>query len=160
MNLIVSTSSHNHTLSRTPPPLPPPPPHTQGIENSCCGMMFNSRGCKDAAAAKAAELEAAIYEASEGGKLPVVVDTSPCLMQIKQQLSEPNLRCVWCVCWVCVGCGCVLGVCWVNAYAYKEKSATDTNYVMILHHATPYPSYLTSHPTHSTPHNTQQVCSV
>lgn len=55
-------------------------------------MMFNSRGCKDSSAFKGAELEAAIFEASEGGKLPVVVDTSPCLMQIKQQLSQPNLR--------------------------------------------------------------------
>ena len=30
--------------------------------------------------------------ASEGGKLPIVVDTSPCLAQIKEQLSNPALR--------------------------------------------------------------------
>jgi D-lactate dehydrogenase len=75
-------------------------------------MMFNSRGLKDAAAKKGSvrtlrvapslachgpmhatrratprsrsqELEAALMEASEGGKIPIVCDTSPCLSQIK-----------------------------------------------------------------------------
>lgn len=66
--------------------------YPEGISNSCCGMLFNSRGFKDAAAAKGAELEAALMAASDGGKLPIVVDTSPCLLQIKSQLSEPQLR--------------------------------------------------------------------
>lgn len=55
-------------------------------------MMFNTRGFKEAAAAKGADLEAALMEASEGGKLPIVVDTSPCLGQIKSSLKEPALR--------------------------------------------------------------------
>lgn len=55
-------------------------------------MMFNSRGFKDAAADKGAELEKALVEASQGGKLPVVVDTSPCLAQIKDSLSNSALR--------------------------------------------------------------------
>lgn len=55
-------------------------------------MMFNSRGFKDAAAAKSAELEAALAKASEGGKLPIVCDTSPCLSQIKGSLTDPKLR--------------------------------------------------------------------
>jgi D-lactate dehydrogenase len=38
------------------------------------------------------ELEEALMIASEGGKLPIVVDTSPCLAQIKEQLSNPALR--------------------------------------------------------------------
>mmetsp|Transcript_7098 Transcript_7098/g.12157 ORF Transcript_7098/g.12157 Transcript_7098/m.12157 type:complete len:1103 (+) Transcript_7098:137-3445(+) len=64
----------------------------RGVTNQCCGMMFNSRGFKDAAAAKGRELEAALMEASQGGKLPIVVDTSPCLSQIKASISEPELR--------------------------------------------------------------------
>lgn len=28
------------------------------------------------------ELEAALMEASQGGKLPIVIDTSPCLSQV------------------------------------------------------------------------------
>lgn len=64
----------------------------QGVGSSCCGMLFNSRGFKDAAAAKGAELEASLVAASEGGKLPIVLDTSPCLAQVKASISEPALR--------------------------------------------------------------------
>ena len=63
-----------------------------GLSNSCCGMIFNSRGFKSTASAKGSELEEALMVASEGGKLPIVVDTSPCLAQIKEQLSSPALR--------------------------------------------------------------------
>jgi len=45
-------------------------------------MMFNSRGFKDAAASKGAALQKALLDASEDGKLPIVVDTSPCLSQV------------------------------------------------------------------------------
>lgn len=55
-------------------------------------MMFNSRGLKDAAVQKGAALEAALLEASQGGKIPIVVDTSPCLSQVKAGISEPALR--------------------------------------------------------------------
>ncbi|GAX77289.1 hypothetical protein CEUSTIGMA_g4735.t1 [Chlamydomonas eustigma] len=64
----------------------------KSVGSLCCGMMFNSRGFKDAAASKGAELEKELLEASEGGKLPIVVDTSPCLSQVKSQISEPQLR--------------------------------------------------------------------
>ena len=66
--------------------------YPQGLSNSCCGMLFNSRGFKATASVKGGELEAALMEASEGGMLPIVVDTSPCLAQIKEQLSNPALR--------------------------------------------------------------------
>ena len=55
-------------------------------------MMFNSRGFKDAAAMKGAEMEESLLEASQGGKLPIVVDTSPCLAQIKGSLANSALR--------------------------------------------------------------------
>jgi len=63
-----------------------------GLASQCCGMLFNSRGFKATSATKGAELEAALMEASEGGKIPIVVDTSPCLAQIKEQLTNPALR--------------------------------------------------------------------
>ncbi|CAG9465318.1 unnamed protein product [Pedinophyceae sp. YPF-701] len=66
--------------------------YPEGLGSSCCGMMFNSRGFKDAAASKCADLEASILAASDNGKIPVVCDTSPCLAQIKQSLSSPDLR--------------------------------------------------------------------
>ncbi|PNW82667.1 hypothetical protein CHLRE_06g288700v5 [Chlamydomonas reinhardtii] len=64
----------------------------EGVASQCCGMMFNSRGFKDAAASKGAELEAALLKASDNGKIPIVIDTSPCLAQVKSQISEPSLR--------------------------------------------------------------------
>ena len=41
-------------------------------------MMFNSRGFKDAAAKKGAELEAALLKASENGAQQPVVGCGPC----------------------------------------------------------------------------------
>ena len=55
-------------------------------------MMFNSRGFQDAAVKKGAELERALLAASEGGKWPIVCDTSPCLSQIKSGLGDPALK--------------------------------------------------------------------
>lgn len=66
--------------------------YPEGLSSTCCGMMFNSRGFKDAAAKKGSELEAALLKASEGGKYPIVMDTSPCLSQVKAGLSDPALR--------------------------------------------------------------------
>lgn len=66
--------------------------YPEGIESSCCGMLFNSRGFKDAAAFKGSALEASLLKASEGGKIPIVMDTSPCLAQVKSSLAAPELR--------------------------------------------------------------------
>jgi D-lactate dehydrogenase len=66
--------------------------YPEGLSSLCCGMMFNSRGFKPTAARKTAELEAALLKASDGGKLPIVVDTSPCLAQLKGDLTAPELK--------------------------------------------------------------------
>jgi D-lactate dehydrogenase len=66
--------------------------YPQGVSSLCCGMMFNSRGLKEPAQLKAAEMEAAIVAASDGGKLPVLLDTSPCLATLKEALAAPALR--------------------------------------------------------------------
>jgi D-lactate dehydrogenase len=42
--------------------------YPEGLANSCCGMMFNSRGFKDAAASKGAELEAALLKVGPVGR--------------------------------------------------------------------------------------------
>ena len=64
----------------------------ENVGSSCCGMMFNSRGFAPAASKKMADLEASLLKASDDGKIPIVCDTSPCLMQIKTSLSTPALR--------------------------------------------------------------------
>jgi D-lactate dehydrogenase len=66
--------------------------YPEGLGNMCCGMMFNSRGFKGAAATKGQEFEDALLKASENGKLPIVMDTSPCLAQMKSSLSSPALK--------------------------------------------------------------------
>jgi D-lactate dehydrogenase len=52
--------------------------YPQRMSGLCCGQPFESKGLDDAANLKSAELEAALAEASEGGRWPVVFDTSPC----------------------------------------------------------------------------------
>jgi len=53
----------------------------------CCGQPFESKGLFDAADRKAAELEAALRDVSENGRLPIVFDTSPCSYRMKRYLS-------------------------------------------------------------------------
>jgi D-lactate dehydrogenase len=60
------------------------------LASLCCGLTFESKGFPEAAAEKARELEAALLEASDGGRLPVLCDTSPCVLQMRQKL-DPRL---------------------------------------------------------------------
>jgi D-lactate dehydrogenase len=53
----------------------------------CCGQPFESKGLNDAANAKSAELEGALREVSEGGRWPIVFDTSPCSYRMKRYLA-------------------------------------------------------------------------
>jgi len=68
------------------------PPDMQQL---CCGMPFSSKGFVKVGNQKAAELEAALLDISKGGDIPVVCDTSPCLLRMRRlftgnlQLYEP-----------------------------------------------------------------------
>jgi len=68
------------------------PPDMQRL---CCGMPFSSKGFVRVGNQKAAELEAALLDISQGGDIPVVCDTSPCLLRMRRlftgnlQLYEP-----------------------------------------------------------------------
>jgi D-lactate dehydrogenase len=50
----------------------------------CCGQPFESKGLMEAADGKSAELEDALRETSDGGRLPIVFDTSPCAYRMKR----------------------------------------------------------------------------
>lgn len=65
--------------------------YPKNLSSQCCGMMFNSRGFKETATVKRVDLEAELMEASQGGKYPIVCDTSPCLSTIKGDLRNPEL---------------------------------------------------------------------
>jgi D-lactate dehydrogenase len=58
-----------------------------GLNGLCCGQPFESKGLMDAANLKSAELEAALHDASEGGRWPIVFDTSPCAYRMKRTLA-------------------------------------------------------------------------
>jgi D-lactate dehydrogenase len=49
-----------------------------GIDGLCCGMPFASKGYPDAAQAAARRTAEALWRASDGGRLAVVTDASPC----------------------------------------------------------------------------------
>ncbi|MGL6111354.1 MAG: FAD-binding and (Fe-S)-binding domain-containing protein [Rubrivivax sp.] len=58
--------------------------YPQALAGQCCGQPFESKGLVEAADLKSAELEAALREASEGGRWPIVFDTSPCAYRMKK----------------------------------------------------------------------------
>ena len=60
------------------------------LASLCCGLSFESKGFPRLAGEKARELERALLAATEGGKLPVVCDTSPCVQRMKAVL-DPHL---------------------------------------------------------------------
>ena len=61
------------------------------MDTLCCGTIWESKGLPDIAMKKVRELENALWEASEGGKYPVVCDQSPCLHRMKQHIAKVEL---------------------------------------------------------------------
>lgn len=62
--------------------------YPKNLQNQCCGMAFDSKGFKKQGEQKLKELEAALLEASENGKLPVLCDMSPCLLRMKDLMDK------------------------------------------------------------------------
>lgn len=63
----------------------------KNMDGLCCGMIWESKGMPDIADKKTAELEAALAIASEGGKIPVVCDQSPCLHRMREHIKSMPL---------------------------------------------------------------------
>ena len=61
------------------------------MDSLCCGTIWESKGMPDIADRKAAELENALYEASEQGKYPVLCDQSPCLYRMRHTMTKVKL---------------------------------------------------------------------
>ena len=64
----------------------------QGLKSACCGMIFNTKGFMEAAQSQCNSLEQSLLKASDGGNIPIVCDTSPCLGQLKSGLTEKGLK--------------------------------------------------------------------
>ena len=63
----------------------------KNMDKLCCGTIWESKGMLDIADRKSAELEAALWEASEQGKYPVLCDQSPCLHRMRECIKKMKL---------------------------------------------------------------------
>ena len=63
----------------------------EGMERMCCGQIWESKGMLDIADRKSAELEKALWEASEHGKYPVLCAQSPCLHRMRKVMKKMKL---------------------------------------------------------------------
>ena len=63
----------------------------EGLEKMCCGTIWESKGMLDIADRKTAELDEALWQASEQGKYPIVCDQSPCLHRMRKCITRMQL---------------------------------------------------------------------
>ncbi|MEN8156819.1 MAG: FAD-binding and (Fe-S)-binding domain-containing protein [Bacteroidota bacterium] len=62
--------------------------YPENMGSLCCGTPWESKGFMDMADAKSSQLEEALLKASEGGRIPVLSDTSPCIYRMKKVMTE------------------------------------------------------------------------
>ena len=63
----------------------------ENMERLCCGTIWESKGMADIANRKTAELEEALWHASEEGRWPVLCDQSPCLHRMREKIGRMKL---------------------------------------------------------------------
>ena len=63
----------------------------EGMKKMCCGQIWESKGMLDIADRKSAELEEALWKASNEGRYPVLCDQSPCLHRMKKVIKRVKL---------------------------------------------------------------------
>ncbi|MGB5854193.1 MAG: FAD-binding and (Fe-S)-binding domain-containing protein [Oceanisphaera sp.] len=59
------------------------------LTSLCCGMPYQSKGLFDIASSKVQELEARLWQASEQGRWPILMDTSPCAKLSQDSFTLP-----------------------------------------------------------------------
>ena len=65
--------------------------YPRNMEKLCCGTIWESKGMPDIADRKVAELEEALWQASDGGRYPVLCDQSPCLHRMREKIGRMKL---------------------------------------------------------------------
>lgn len=63
----------------------------EGLEKMCCGTIWESKGMLDIADRKTAELDEALWQASQQGRYPIVCDQSPCLHRMRKCITRMQL---------------------------------------------------------------------
>jgi len=65
--------------------------YLDGFSEFCCGMAFDSRGHKSIGEDMRMKLMNRLRNESEMGRIPIVIDMSPCTQFVKQDLSDLNI---------------------------------------------------------------------
>ncbi|MGO1191732.1 FAD-binding and (Fe-S)-binding domain-containing protein [Vibrio casei] len=59
------------------------------LSEQCCGMPYKSKGLNDLGDKKSHQLEQTLWQASQQGLYPILIDTSPCVKQSLTQFTKP-----------------------------------------------------------------------
>ena len=62
--------------------------YPEKMDSLCCGMLFSSKGYVEAGQKASNDLKAALEKASDGGKIPILCDMSPCLYTMKANFGD------------------------------------------------------------------------
>jgi D-lactate dehydrogenase len=63
----------------------------ENMADLCCGTPWESKGFFDIANLKSSELESALMKISNNGQIPILCDTSPCILRMKNMMDK-NLK--------------------------------------------------------------------
>ena len=62
--------------------------YPEKMDSLCCGMLFSSKGYVEAGRKASDALQAALTKASDGGRIPILCDMSPCLYTMKANFGD------------------------------------------------------------------------
>ena len=62
--------------------------YPEKMDSLCCGMLFSSKGYVEAGQKASDTLKAALEVASDGGRIPILCDMSPCLYTMKSNFGD------------------------------------------------------------------------
>ena len=62
--------------------------YPEKMDSLCCGMLFSSKGYVEAGQKASDSLKAALMKASDGGRIPILCDMSPCLYTMKSNFGD------------------------------------------------------------------------
>ena len=62
--------------------------YPEKMDSLCCGMLFSSKGYVEAGQKASDTLKAALSAASDGGRIPILCDMSPCLYTMKANFGD------------------------------------------------------------------------
>ena len=62
--------------------------YPEKMDALCCGMLFSSKGYVEAGQKASDTLKAALAAASDGGRIPILCDMSPCLYTMKANFGD------------------------------------------------------------------------